>query len=343
MILACVTSLQLLADETCDEALREAKQKYNSGQYQKAKELFQFVQGECGTIYGSADSWVQKCNTALSPSSSSTKNSSKSTSNSGTNTTKSTSAKTLYVDQSTFNVSASAQTKYVTVTSNGTWELANTSSSLFTVTKSGNTVTISVKTNTTTSSRSDYFDIQLTDKSKSIRINVYQAAGSSSSSNSSSSSSGTSKNTSTSSSYSSRTTYQSPYRQYINSRGVFEVTWYSMRAGIGTGIAYNPSLFKLRLGPVQLSPLEFSVGYDFLRGDLKANYQPTIDAFIPLASNHAIYAGVGPVVDLYKNNHWFKLEAGWHLHWGRSASSDFFARYDGAFVVGASIQWSTGW
>lgn len=406
----------LIADEICDEALREAKQKYNSGQYQKAKDLFLYVQGECGASYGSADSWVQKCNTALNQSSSSTK---KVSSNAGTSTTK-----TLSVNQSTFNVTASAQTKYVTVTSNSTWELANTSSSLFTVTKSSNTVTISINANTTSSTRSDYFDVRLTDKSKSIRVNVYQEAGSSSSSSSSSTlsvsstyiyasalgetrtltvssnntwevqypsgnmysvsrngntltvrinanttsssredffnvkttdgsktvkismsqaaGSGTAKSSGSSSTYS-RTTSNSSYSQYINSRGVFEITWFSMRAGIGTGFTYSPSIFKLRWGPIQLNPVEFANGYNFISDNLLLNYQPTIDAIIPLGSDHAIYAGVGPVIDLNNNYNWFKIEAGWHLHWGRSASTDFFARYDGAFVIGASIQWSTGW
>ena len=401
-ILLC--SVALYADD-CSEALNEAKSLYNTGNYSKAKALFDYVASECGANYGDASSWSKKCTEKLTPQ--------------------------LTVSRTNISVGASAGTTSITVTCNREWKLQNTSSNIYAVSKNGNTVTINYYANSTSNSRSDYFDVVTLDGSKSVRVTITQSGKSSSnysgettlsvsksyiyatasgtteyitvtsnrsweiqypsggmysawrdgnkvvvkiSANTTNGSKsaffnirttdgkksikitlsqgvGTSSSRSSSSSYqmnSSRrygsSTYSpSNYRKYMNSQGLFEVTWYSMRLGIGTGIAYSPSLMKLRFGPVQLSPAEFAVGWDFLRDDIIITYQPTIDAVIPVSQYSAIYAGIGPTWNSINDNIWFKVEAGWHYHWGRSASSDFFLRYDGTFCVGTSIQWSTGW
>lgn len=259
---------------------------------------------------------------------------------SGTSSSNYSSETTLSVSKSYIYATASGITEYITVTSNRSWEIQYPSGGMYSARRDGNKVIVNISTNTTNATRNDFFNIRTTDGKKSIKITLSQASGSSSSSSRSSSSYQTNHSRSYgSSTYSS----QSKYRQYINKQGIFEITWYSMRLGIGSGAAYSISPMKLRLGPVQLSPAEIAVGWDFLRSDLHANYQPTIDALIPVNQYSAIYAGIGPTIDIGDNDIWFKIEAGWHYHWGSSASSDFFLRYDGTFCVGTSIQWSTGW
>lgn len=54
----------LYADGICDDAISEGKQKYNAGDYQKAKELFEFAQSRCGreNKYSDIQYWIDKCN-----------------------------------------------------------------------------------------------------------------------------------------------------------------------------------------------------------------------------------------------------------------------------------------
>lgn len=137
----------ILADD-CSDALSEAKSLYNSGNYAKAKSLFEYVKSECGSSYGDATNWIAKCDDALTPN--------------------------LSLSRTSISVGASSGSTSITVTSNRTWELRNTSSSIFSVSKSGNTITIQYYSNSSTNSRNDYFDVVTTDGSKSVRVNFYQ-------------------------------------------------------------------------------------------------------------------------------------------------------------------------
>jgi len=147
-MLSC--NLCLFADEDCDNALNEAQQAYNAGNYSKAQSLYDYVVRECGASYGNASSKSQRCADALSPK--------------------------LTVSRTNISVSASSGSTSITVTSNREWKLANTSSSLFSVSRSGENVSISYSANPNTSSRSDYFDVVTTDGSKSVRVTVTQQA-----------------------------------------------------------------------------------------------------------------------------------------------------------------------
>jgi len=148
LIILCTVSLCVFADD-CSDALSEAKSLYNSGNYAKAKSLFEYVKSECGSSYGDATNWIAKCDDALTPK--------------------------LSLSRSSVSVGASSGSTSITVTSNRTWELRNTSSNMFSVSKSGNTITIQYYSNSSTSSRSDYFDVATTDGSKSVRVNFYQS------------------------------------------------------------------------------------------------------------------------------------------------------------------------
>ena len=147
VIFLCCSQFIVLADD-CSDALSEAKSLYNSGNYAKAKSLFEYVKSECGSSYGDATNWIAKCDDALTPK--------------------------LSLSRSSVSVGASSGSTTITVTSNRTWELRNTSSSMFSVSKSGNTITIQYYSNSSTSSRDDYFDVVTTDGSKSVRVNFYQ-------------------------------------------------------------------------------------------------------------------------------------------------------------------------
>lgn len=96
---------------------------------------------------------------------------------------------TLSVNKSSISASSSGKTETITVTSNVSWELQHTSSSIFSVTRSGNTLTVKVNANSSTSSRSDYFYIVTKEGDKKQKISISQTAKSSSTSTSSSSSS----------------------------------------------------------------------------------------------------------------------------------------------------------
>lgn len=149
-VMGVICSAPIHADEDCDLTLKDAKAAYNAGEYSKAKKLYDYVVTICGSNYGNASSWSQKCQDALNPK--------------------------LSVSRSNISVSAYSGTTSITVTSNRTWKLANTSSSLFTVNRSGDNISISYSANPNTTSRSDYFDVVTTDGSKSVRVHIRQDA-----------------------------------------------------------------------------------------------------------------------------------------------------------------------
>lgn len=149
-VLLMVHSSALFADETCDDALAEGKQKYNAGYYQKAKELFQFVQSECGVSYRDVQRWINMCNDALIP--------------------------TLSVSNTSLSFPAIGGSQSITITSNRNWILSATNSQMFSVSSYGNTVSVQCYENIGANSRNDYFIVQTTDGSRSVRVNVSQTA-----------------------------------------------------------------------------------------------------------------------------------------------------------------------
>lgn len=140
--------VSLHADDDCDATLREAKTAYNAGDYVKAKKYYDYVVEACSGSYGNASSWSQKCQEALSPK--------------------------LSVSRTSISVSAYSGTTSISVTSNRSWKLTNTSSSLYTVSRNGDNISISYSANPNTTSRSDYFDVVTTDGSKSVRVYISQ-------------------------------------------------------------------------------------------------------------------------------------------------------------------------
>ena len=418
LIILIFCSIPLFADD-CTDGLTEAKALYNSGNYQKAKELFEYVQSECPQNYTEASNWIAKCNDALKPKQSTTTSSSnhknatstaylkvdgssanttkylmnssssitirvscsssysvlnipswcwvtsktsssfvlnynanpntytrygsidvsgagtsirisleqaaKVSSNSSTTTTTSSSLK---VNKTLVVATAKGVTDYITVTCNKAWEIQYPSGGMYTATRSGNSVKVVISANTTTSQRTDFFNIRTTDGKETIKVSLSQSPASSSGSYSS---------------YSSTRNYTySKYDQYCINHGDLEITWFGMRAGLCTGISYGYRLLSVRWGPVQINPIEIAADYNFVNDEIAAVYTPSVDFFIPFQGDAAFYFGGGPSIHIADYTYtWADVSAGVHWHWGVSASSDFFVRYNGSFMFGISIQWST--
>ena len=422
LIILIFCSIPLFADD-CTDGLTEAKALYNSGNYQKAKELFEYVKSECPQNYTEASNWIAKCDNALKPKTSNTKQSTSKTSSSTTSylkvngytsnstvyltnssssrtiavscstsysiynvpswcsittrtstsftlnyqanpntytrygsidiggggtsirllleqaaktttssnsssTTSSSSSSSLRVNKSIIVATASGVTEYITVTCNKAWEIQYPSGGMYTATRTGNSVKVVITSNTTTSDRSDFFNIRTTDGNETIKISLSQSKKSTSSSYSS---------------YRSSRNYSlSKYQQYTRYCGDYEITWFGMRAGLCTGISYGYRLFSFRWGPVQINPIEIAADYNFIEDEIAAVYTPSVDFFIPFQDDAAFYFGAGPSIHISDYTYaWADVSVGVHWHWGSSASSDFFMRYNGSFMFGISIQWST--
>ena len=147
VFLCCSTSLAFADD--CADALNEGKSSYNNGNYQNAKALFEYVKSECGNNYGDVISWINKCNNALNP--------------------------TLTVSKSSISCSHNGTTESITVTSNRTWEVQYPTGDMYNVTRNGNSLTVKIYSNSSTESRTDYFNVVTTDGSLLKKITLTQS------------------------------------------------------------------------------------------------------------------------------------------------------------------------
>ena len=421
LLIFCVAPL--LADD-CTDGLTEAKALYNSGNYQKAKELFEYVQSECPYNYTESSNWIAKCNDALKPKTSNTKQSTSKKSSTTTSYLKvnsSSSNSTIYL----MNTSSS---KTITISCSTSYSIYNIPSWCSITNRTSTSFTLNYQANPNTYKR--YGSIDISGGGTSIRLSLEQTAKNTSSQTNTSTSSyltvnGYSSNSTvyltcanssktitvscsgsysisnvpswcsitnrtntsftlnftanpntykrygsidisgggknirlsleqvaktTSSNYNSNNHYHtssysfSKYDQYCINNGDYEITWFGIRAGICTGISYGYRLFSFRLGPVQINPAEITIDYNFVNEEIAGIYTPSVDFLIPFQEDAALYFGGGPSVHLGISDEtyvWADVSAGVHWHWGVSASSDFFLRYNGSFMFGISIQWST--
>lgn len=254
-------------------------------------------------------------------------------------------ASALSVSKTSISCSASATTEYITVNCNTNWEIQYPTGNMYSVTRNGNTLKVTIYANTGTGTRGDFFNVRLVDGSKVIKVHLQQSGRATTSQSSSSfysSSSSRSNYSNNSSTYYTRT---SAYQRYIHYSGSINVTWIGISAGIGSGMSILGSTLRCRFGPVEIRPIDIAaIDYNFINGDYNFSYQPIIDFYVPVSADKAIYFGAGPSVGLIETNLWFRAEGGLHWNWGGDhASSDFFFRYDGAYMVGLSIQCSSHW
>ncbi len=262
-------------------------------------------------------------------SSSSSSSSTKSTSSSSSSSVSTTS--TLSVSQTYIYSSYSGSTRHLTVTSNTEWELLYPTSSMYNVTRSGNKLTICINYNSNNESRKNFFKVRTKDGTKEEKITIEQGANTFTR---------TTSKTKKSISYNNDLT---AYQKYIQNQDNWEVTWIGFNTSLCTGYEFGISLLRFRYGWFQVKPYEMALGFDFITGETYFAYNPSINFLIPTGYDGTFYFGAGPTVTTseYFDVVWFNTELGYRWHWGDWASSDFFMRYDGAFTIGLSIQWSS--
>lgn len=134
----------------CQEHLRLADAEYSQKHYSKAKSEYQTVL-DSNPKDGYARSQIEKCN------------------NNGTFVA------TLTVSKEIVNITKDGGTETITVTSNTDWHLSATASSMFSLARNGNSLTIKCGGNYSGSPRSDYFYINTKGDAKQIKITVKQA------------------------------------------------------------------------------------------------------------------------------------------------------------------------
>ena len=88
----------------------------------------------------------------------------------------------LEVSMSLISCSASGTTQYVTITSNTSWQIEHPTGNMYSVTRNGNTLTVRINANTSTSAREDYFNVKTTDGRIVKKITLKQSGKTSSSS-----------------------------------------------------------------------------------------------------------------------------------------------------------------
>ncbi len=136
----------VFADENCDEALKEGKQKYKAGDYSAACELFRWVSAECGSSYKDVESWLSKsCEVKLT------------------------------VSNTSISVPSLATTRSITVTCSRAWTFQKNSGNWYSLTKNGNTLNVAITANTDSNTRTGSFVVKTTDDAKSIVISISQS------------------------------------------------------------------------------------------------------------------------------------------------------------------------
>ena len=169
--------------------------------------------------------------------------------------------------------------------------------------------------------------------------------------------------------------YSQKVKEYYQAQKEFDMDWFGLNVSIGSNWSVGLSAFRLRYKWIQLCPAEIVVNQGFVSKELKNFYQPTLNFVIPINAVGAFYLGGGPSISFkmpksnasskeasiynsdntstynpdntseesnsttedFKSEVWFKVEAGYRFHWGKSASSDFFFRYDGGYTGGVSV------
>jgi hypothetical protein len=169
--------------------------------------------------------------------------------------------------------------------------------------------------------------------------------------------------------------YSQKVKEYYQAQKEFDMDWFGLNVSLGSNWSVGLSAFRLRYKWIQLCPAEVVVTQGFVSKELKYFYQPTLNFVIPINAVGAFYLGGGPSISFkmpkldasskeasiynsdntstynsgntseesnsttedFKSEVWFKVEVGYRFHWGKSASSDFFFRYDGGYTGGVSV------
>lgn len=247
----------------------------------------------------------------------------------------------LSVSKKSIIIGSSGTTEYISVYSNRTWKIENPIGDMYFATRDGNTLKVTIYENPTTETRQSQFNIRLTDGGTPVTIQLWQSGHVATSKSSAKRSSSASKHRKSNRS----APRKSAYPDYLNVNGKTEITWYGLSAAIGTGVSTTHSLMRVRTRRFEVRPVDVTIGYDFIGGNVNFAYHPLFSCYIPTSSDKAMYLGAGPscVISNGDAAWWIRAEVGLHWEWGNYASSDFFVRYDGMYTAGVSIQWSSAW
>lgn len=71
---------------------------------------------------------------------------------------------------------AEGKTEYITVSSNVAWDVQYASGNMYSVTRNGNTLEVTIKPNTLSESRSDYFNVKTLNSNEVIKVSLSQSA-----------------------------------------------------------------------------------------------------------------------------------------------------------------------
>lgn len=182
--LLCLCGESTFAQTICySDHRQKGIEAYKEGDYKLAKKHFEFILNSCDDkpAVNDIQRWIDKCNAALKPTTTTPRTSNSTTEhNTGNKTTSSGSVNNrqnvtpyLYVGKTYISCSANGITETIAVTCNGNWSIQYPSSSMYSATRSGNGIQVHITANTSTSSRSDFFNVVCGDKV--IKISLSQS------------------------------------------------------------------------------------------------------------------------------------------------------------------------
>ena len=152
------------------QKLKKAQECINNGKFSGAKNYLNGVL-KLDPNNAKAKELLAVCNNGGKPVTSPRSNSSSSNTNNSTRSNSTSSA--ISVSKNELSFSAYGGTETITVSSRSTWSISVNTNSWGHLTKSGNTLTLKVDANSSTTSRTDYF--KLKSGSQEIRVNITQA------------------------------------------------------------------------------------------------------------------------------------------------------------------------
>ena len=198
--LLCLCGESTFAQTICySDHRQKGIEAYKEGDYKLAKKHFEFILNSCDDkpAVNDIQRWIDKCNAALKPTTTTSRTSNPTTGNKNTPSGSVNSGQNvniyLYVSKTDISCSANGTTEFLTVNCNGNWSIQYGSSYMYSTTRSGNIITVNITPNDYTTSRSDYFFVVCGDKKVKISLSQSGKPNSASSSTSSAASLSVSK------------------------------------------------------------------------------------------------------------------------------------------------------
>lgn len=142
--------------------------------------------------------------------------------------------------------------------------------------------------------------------------------------------------------------YAETLENFYNLNAKIQLNWFAAEAYVGTGWGVTLSALEWRFYMIELAPLSFDFGGNFLslpphirtKNELNISYAPTVRAYFPWGNgeNFATFAA-GPIISM-ENSNWFMVEGGYGQNKGGLLNWRLFVRYNGHLSVGAAIKFA---